>query len=154
MNDITLLDGEKKTTPTFSDSGYPLPIELRPIWRIGLMCMAINAVGEHSLKIHKIRVFLWMLIRPHKWGRYYDSLHSYDSNIISMSSDRSTDIAIEIAIAKGFVRLESDSLILDSEGYRLLGLISELDIFKREIEFVRSVKSKVTDKYIRKIWGD
>ncbi|MCL1075488.1 hypothetical protein [Shewanella dokdonensis] len=154
MTDISNIDSKKKAKPVISDAGYPLPIELRPIWRIALMCLAISIVGsDNSLKLNKVRVFLWMLIRPKKWDGYYESLHAYNSSVFSMSSDKSTDVAIEIAIAKGFVKLESDSLVLDSEGYRLIDLISEIDIFKNEVEFVESIKNKVTDKYIKSLWG-
>ena len=156
MTDMENINGGKTATTLISDAGYPLPIELRPIWRVGLMCIAIQTVGKNSesLKLNKVRVFLWMLIRPKNWDSYYDSLHAYNSSVFSMSSDKSTDTAIELAIAKGFVRLESDSLILDSEGHNLLQLIRDLNMFQSEIEFLNSVKNKVTDKYIKRILGN
>tara|TARA_R110001599_G_scaffold181261_1_gene374039 strand:+ start:18658 stop:19134 length:477 start_codon:yes stop_codon:yes gene_type:complete len=148
-------DQLKTATAIFSDSGYPLPIELRPIWRIGLMCVAIHAIGTDgvSLKLNKMRVILWMLIRPQNWGDYYDSLHLYSNSILSMSSDRSTDKAIELAIAKNFLQLDSEALILGEEGYKLLQLAHDLSLFNSEVEFLLSIKNKVTDKYIKRILG-
>lgn len=145
----------KTARAIFSDSGYPLPIELRPIWRIGLMCVAINAIGTDgiSLKLTKMRVLLWMLIRPQNWSDYYDSLHSYSNSILSMSSDKSTDKAIELAMAKGFLKLESETLMLGEEGYKLLQLVNDLNLFNSEVDFLLSVKNKVTEKYIKRILG-
>jgi len=156
MSKIDQIQTNRTATAVISDAGYPIPIELRPIWRIGLMCIAIQIASSNgeSLKLNKVRVFLWMLIRPKNWSSYYDSLHSYDSSVFSISSDKSTDTAIELAIAKGFVKLDSDSLILDSEAYNLLQLIRDLNMFHSEIEFLHSVKSKVTDKYIKRILGN
>jgi hypothetical protein len=145
----------KSATTVISDAGYPLPIELRPIWRIGLICLSIQLAGAKAgtLKLNKARLFLWMLIRPKNWDSYYCSLHSYDSSTFSMSSDKSTETAIELAIAKGFVKLESDSLVLDSEGLKLLQLTRDLNIFQSEIDFLQSIKSKVTEKYIKRVLG-
>lgn len=145
----------KTATAIFSDAGYPLPIELRPIWRIGLMCVAINTVGTDgvSLKLTKMRVLLWMLIRPQNWSSYFDSLHSYSNSIVSMSSDKSTDKAVELAMAKGFLQLDSDTLTLGEEGYKLLQLVNDLNLFNSEVEFLLSVKNKVTEKYIKRILG-
>jgi len=145
----------KTATAIFSDTGYPLPIELRPIWRIGLMCIAINAVGTGgiSLKITKMRVLLWMLIRPQNWSDYYDSLHSYSNSVLSMSSDKSTDKAIELAMAKGFLQLDSETLTLGEEGYKLLQLVNDLNLFSSEVEFLLSIKNKVTENYIKRILG-
>lgn len=145
----------KTATTVISDVGYPIPIEMRPIWRTALICIAINIVDTNgtSLKIDKLRIFIWMLARPTKWDNYYYSLHSIEPSFFKISSDKSTDIAIEIAIVKGFVKLESDSLHLEHNGLKLLMLVEEIKLFKDEIDFLQSIKSKVTDKYIKSLIG-
>lgn len=156
MSNENEFQNTRKATALISDAGYPLPIELRPIWRIGLICLAIQESSKdgQTLKLNKVRFLLWMLIRPQKWDSYYDCLHGYDDSIISMSSDKSTEKAVELAISKNFVRLDSDSLTLSVEGDNLLQLARDLKMFQRETEFLHTIKNKVTDTYIKRILGN
>lgn len=139
-----------------SDLKYPLPIEQRPMWRVSLLCIVIKVAGnkEGKIKLNKVRVFLWMLIRSQKWDEYFDSLSTKNGKALTLSSDKSTDKAIELAIAKNIVDLENDSVRLASQGYTLLALIGELQLLDNEIKFLESIKSKITDNYVRRILGN
>ncbi|ELI8020181.1 hypothetical protein ACX1H4_14910 [Yersinia enterocolitica] len=146
---------EANASIIISDKGYPLPIELRPLWRLGIMCLCIRVLGTdiHGLNINKLRVATWMLNRPQLWGEYYKSLYSKNEKIPSISIDSNTDKAIELGIAKEFFIFNNESIKLIEIGKSLLEICDELGTYTRENEFLLSISSKFTNTYIKRVVG-
>lgn len=138
-----------------SDKGYPLPIELRPLWRLGIMCLCIKVLGTtaHGLNVNKLRVATWMLNRPQLWDEYYKSMSSEQVKLPTINIDSNTDKAIELGMAKSFFSFSGDNVSLLETGNELLSLCDELDTFSKENDFLNTIKSKFTSSYINKIMG-
>lgn len=138
-----------------SDKGYPLPIELRPLWRLGIMCLCIRVLGStaHGLNVNKLRVATWMLNRPQLWPEYSKSLFGDKIKLPSINVDSNTDKAIEIGIVKKLFSFSGDNVRLLDAGYDLLSLCDELETFSNENDFLDSISSKFTSSYVNMIMG-
>lgn len=154
MSDIIIND--KPAELFFSNSGYPLPIEKRPLWRLCLMCLCIKYLGREDtgLNIMKLKIATWMLIRPLRWTEYIESAyHGTRSNNL-IGSDNDTDRAIELGLRKEIFTLNGKKNIsLLSDGDEILELCEEINAFQAEIEFIKTMKSKFTDAFINKVMG-
>lgn len=138
-----------------SDKGYPLPIELRPLWRLGIMCLCVRQLGStaHGLNINKLRVATWMLNRPQLWSEYMHSITGDCVKIPAINIDSNTDKAIELGIIKKLFSFSGDNVHLLDAGYDLLSLCDELETFSNEVEFLSSINSKFTSSYVNMIMG-
>lgn len=85
--------------PVISDKPYPVPIEMRPLWRICLIVVSIAVVsGEKSyLDIKKVNILVWMLIRRTRWDEYERFLVGQSNDIPLVSVDTATYKAVEFA---------------------------------------------------------
>ncbi len=140
----------------FSDSGYPLPIEKRPLWRLCLMCLCIKHLGraDTGLNITKLKIATWMLIRPQRWDEYIECAYHGSRSNHMIGSDYDTDKAIELGLRKGLFEFNGKhNISLLPGGDDVLELCNDIDAFKAEIEFIKTIKSKLTDAFINKIMG-
>ncbi|SEI12051.1 hypothetical protein SAMN05660691_03889 [Rheinheimera pacifica] len=154
MNKL-LTDNLASAKAVFGDATFPLPIEQRPLWRIGLICLCIHICGDNEsrLKLNKMRVLLWMLIRPKRWASYIDTINRADANKLLIASDSSTDKALELGFAKNFFSTDDGRVILGDQGKSMLDIIANNGIFVEETVFLTEIKSKVSDVYIKRILG-
>ncbi|MBS4719632.1 hypothetical protein J4G62_05125 [Aeromonas caviae] len=154
MSDLVLND--KPTEVLFSDSGYPLPIEKRPLWRLCLMCLCIKSFGraETGLNITKLKISTWMLIRSQRWSEYIDSAYNDIKLNHSVGADYDTDRSIELGLRREFFALSGkNNIVLLQRGEELLDLCDEVGAFISEIDFIKTIKPKFTDAFIYKLMG-
>jgi hypothetical protein len=146
---------EKMVRPVFSNKPFPLPIEMRPLWRISLIVLAVSVVGKEKgyLSFKKVSILVWMLIRHKRWQEYREFLVSRSSDIPFISADKSTYRAIELAAAKDMLRIEGGKLWILKGGLELHALLNENGLMSDEIEFLSSFGGKLTDSKVKRIMG-
>ena len=140
---------------TISDKPYPVPIEMRPLWRICLIVIAIAVVSgeKRYLDVKKINILVWMLIRKTRWNKYESFLIGRSKDIPLVSVDTATYKAVEFAIAKEFITLDSGRLYLTKNSDDLFSLLKENQIMGDEIEFLSMNGKKLTDKKVKELTG-
>ncbi|POA29119.1 MULTISPECIES: hypothetical protein [unclassified Pseudomonas] len=145
---------ESTSTLKISEQGYPLPIEMRPLWRISLIIISLNNLKDKNsqVTINKIKVAVWMLIRKQQWAFYVERLTNKDTFDISI--DRSDEKAIELCLAKNLILIEDSRLSLTELGISLNSLISEENILTSEVDFLQSISSSLTNTAVSKILGE
>ncbi|MGQ4877222.1 hypothetical protein ACOJCM_01445 [Billgrantia sp. LNSP4103-1] len=59
-----------------SRRSFPIAIEMRPLWRISLIVIAIKIVGGDKLYLDtkKLNILVWMLITSVNWDDYEEYL--------------------------------------------------------------------------------
>ncbi len=136
---------------------YPLPIEMRPLWR---MCLIVIAIAEISgkkkyLELNKVNVLVWMLIRKNKWDEYHQFLNfkGVIENVPLVSVDSSTYKAIEYSIAKKIVALKAGKLHLTTLGDDTFSLLVDNDIMIEERLFLQETGKKLTVNKIKELTG-
>tara|TARA_R110002049_G_scaffold309141_1_gene517570 strand:+ start:13183 stop:13446 length:264 start_codon:yes stop_codon:yes gene_type:complete len=67
-----------------SDKAYPVPIEMRPLWRICLIVTSIAVVSgdKKYLDSKKVNILVWMLIRKKRWEEYEKYLLDRTNDIL------------------------------------------------------------------------
>lgn len=138
-----------------SEKPYPVPIEMRPLWRICLIVLAIAIVSKEKryLDIKKVNILVWMLIRKKRWFEYESFLVGRSKDIPLVSVDTSTYRAVEFAIAKEFVKLDSGRLYLTDGSDELISVLSTNQIMSDEIEFLSINGKKLTDQKVKELTG-
>ncbi len=139
--------------PFVSDKPYSVPIEMRPLWRICLILVSIAILsGERRyLSVKKVNMLVWMLIRQNRWEEYEDYLYERTLDIPLVSVDTATYKAVEFALAKNLISLDSGRLYIAETGLELYHLLVENKIMADEIWFLNSIGKKLTDKKIKSI---
>lgn len=137
------------------DKPYPIPIEMRPLWRIGLILICIKTVGAEKLylSIKKTNILVWMLIRKTKWPEYINYLLDLESTIPLISADQSTYKAIEFSVAKKLIKIQDDRLHIEQTGIDLIELITANQIMNDEIDFLLQYGKKLTDLKLKGLTG-
>lgn len=138
-----------------SDKAYPVPIEMRPLWRI---CLIINSIAVISgdkkyLDAKKVNILVWMLIRKRRWDEYKNYLLGRTYDIPLVSVDTATYKAVEFSIAKEFVILKDGRLHLTKSGQELHEMLTENEIMKDEIGFLQEFGKKLTKNKIKGLTG-
>ena len=138
-----------------SDKSYPVPIEMRPLWRICLIIMSIAVVsGEKKyLDSKKVNILVWMLIRKRRWEEYENYLLGRTNDIPLVSVDTATYKAVEFSIAKGFVLLKDGRVHLTDNGQVLQEILVNNEIMQDEMNFLHEVGKKLTDNKIKGLTG-
>lgn len=141
--------------PIISDKPYPISIEMRPLWRISLIIIAIAIVGAEKkyLDVKKVNILVWMLIRKSRWGEYEGYLLGRSFDIPLVSVDTATYKAVEFSIVKEFARLESGRLYITSSGEELFTVLSENNIMAEEIEFLSNFGKKLSESKVKGLTG-
>ena len=144
-----------KMKTVISTRGYPIPIEMRPIWRISLIALSISAVGGEKkyLDLKKLNILVWMLIRKQRWGEYEEFLFDRSEKIPIVSVDTANYTAVEMGIAIRVFELNDKRLHIEQLGDELIELISKNQLLIEERSFLERVGKKLTDKKVRIIMG-
>lgn len=138
-----------------SDKSYPLPIEMRPLWRICLIVVSLVIVSgdKRYLDIKKVNILVWMLIRRARWDEYEEFLHERSKDIPLVSVDTAMYRAVEFAIAKEFVTLEAGRIYMTGKADSLYSLLIENGIMQAEIEYLKRNGKKLTDRKVKEMTG-
>tara|TARA_R110001592_G_scaffold1874_34_gene11592 strand:- start:3223 stop:3681 length:459 start_codon:yes stop_codon:yes gene_type:complete len=138
-----------------SNKPYSVPIEMRPLWRMCLILVSIAALSgdKRYLSVKKVNMLVWMLIRQHRWDEYEDYLYERTRDIPLVSADTATYKAVELALAKGFIRLEDARLHITDTGLEIHQLLLDNDIMCEEIWFLTNIGKKLSDEKIKAITG-
>ena len=96
---------------------------------------------------------VWMLIRKKRWFEYESFLVGRSKDIPLVSVDTSTYRAVEFAIAKEFVKLDSGRLYLTDGSDELISVLSTNQIMSDEIEFLSINGKKLTDQKVKELTG-
>lgn len=141
------------TKPVISKKAYSIPIEMRPLWRISLLIASVGTLGGENryLSVKKANMLVWMLIRQNRWDEYENYLYGRSMDLPLVSTDTATYKAVEIALAKKLIDLESGRLHISDAGMKLYHLLLENDIMPKEISFLENVGKKLTDKKVKEI---
>lgn len=147
------MSNQPRTKPVISKKPYSIPIEMRPLWRISLLVASIVTLGgeKRHLSIKKANMLVWMLIRQSRWDEYEDYLYGRSMDLPLVSTDTATYKAVEFALAKGLITLNSGRLHASDSGMEFYKLLVENDIMTNEMSFLESVGKKLTDKKVRAI---
>lgn len=139
--------------PIISNKPYSIPIEMRPLWRISLLIASIAILGGENryLSVKKVNMLVWMLIRQSRWDEYENYLYDRSMDLPLVSTDTATYKAVEFALAKGLISLDSGRLYISASGMELYQLLVENDIMVGERAFLENVGRKLTDKKVRAI---
>lgn len=144
-----------KVKTVISDKSYPLPIEMRPLWRICLIVISLAVVSgdKRYLDIKKVNILVWMLIRRARWDEYEDFLHGRTKDIPLVSVDTAMYKAVEFAIAKEFVTLDSGRIHMTKNSDDLYKLLIDNQIMKEEIAYLKKNGKKLTDRKVKELTG-
>ncbi len=138
-----------------SDKSYPLPIEMRPLWRICLIVISLAVVSgeKRYLDIKKVNILVWMLIRRSHWDEYEEFLNDRSRDIPLVSVDTAMYKAVEFAMAKGFVGLEEGRICMTDNADNLYSLLVENGIMETEINYLTRNGKKLTDRKVKELTG-
>jgi hypothetical protein len=141
--------------PIISDKPYPVPIEMRPLWRMCLLVASIAVVsGENKyLDIKKVNILVWMLIRRARWAEYEEFLFGRSRDVPLISVDTATYKAVEFAVAKDFLSLDSGRLYLTANSEQLFGILEGHQIMAEEIGFLTKNGKKLTEYKVNEFTG-
>lgn len=147
------MNNQSVAKPIVSDKPFSIPIEMRPLWRISLLVASIATVGgeKRYLSVTKANMLVWMLIRQKRWDEYEDYLNGRSLDLPLVSTDTATYKAVELALAKGLIKLESGRLHVSESGIKLYRLLVENDIMTNEMSFLKDVGKKLTDNKVKAI---
>jgi hypothetical protein len=139
----------------FSDKPFPVPIEMRPLWRICLIIVAVAIVSgsKRYLDISKVNILVWMLIRKSKWEEYEDFLTSRSVDLPLISVDTATYKAVEFALAKDFAILDSGRICLTNKSDVLISLLKNNQIMDDEFDFLSRNGKYLTEKKVKALTG-
>jgi len=141
--------------PIISSKPYPISIEMRPLWRICLILIAIVVVSgkKKYLDVKKTNILVWMLIRKNKWEEYESYLLNRSIDIPLVSVDTATYKAVEYSIAKNFVFIKESRLYITEAGEELFSILTENNIMSKEIDFLQNVGKKLSANKVKGLTG-
>jgi hypothetical protein len=128
---------------------------MRPLWRICLIIISIIIVSNDKkyLDLKKVNILVWMLIRKNKWEKYEEYLLGRTLDIPLVSVDTATYKAVEFSLVKELVKLEHGRLYITEDGEELFSVLIENDIMGKEMDFLKQVGKKLSDKKVKGLTG-
>ena len=128
---------------------------MRPLWGISLIIVSLAVVsgGKRYLDVKKVNILVWMLIRRARWDEYEEFLNDREKTIPLVSVDTATYKAVEFAIAKEFVTLESGRLYMTNHSDDLYSLLVDNEIMEAEIAYLSKIGKKLTDRKVKELTG-
>lgn len=146
---------DKTIKVSINNKPYPVPVEMRPLWRIGLVVLIVKRMNivKKSLDLKKLNVILWMLIRSHSWENFKIFLKSSDQTPPFVTSDQANYIAIELAFNKNLIKFNEDKVSTTKNGDIFFNNIMENSIFTSELQFINDNSSYFTNVKIEQIMG-
>lgn len=149
------MNSERNIIPLISDKPYPVPIEMRPLWRIGLVIISIIRVSgdKKYLDTKKLNILVWMLIRKNRWSEYESYLRELTVDVPLISVDTATYKATELCMAKSLVTLSDGRLHITDKGETVYNAILKSEVMQEELEFLDELGKKLTDAKVKGLTG-
>lgn len=149
------MNSERNITPLISDKPYPVPIEMRPLWRIGLIIISIIRVSgdKKYLDTKKLNILVWMLIRKNRWPEYESYLREQTVDVPLISVDTATYKATELCMAKSLVTLSDGRLHITDTGEIFYNTILKSEVMQEELDFLDELGKKLTDAKVKGLTG-
>lgn len=149
------MNEKNKVKTIISDKPYPLPIEMRPLWRICLIVVSLAVVSgdKRYLDVKKVNILVWILIRRARWDDYEGFLHDRSKDIPLVSVDTAMYKAVEFAIAKEFLTLKVGRIYMTKNADDLYALLVENGIMDAEISYLKINGKKLTDRKVKELMG-
>lgn len=134
---------------------YPVPVEMRPLWRIGLVVIIVKTmmIKNKTIDLKKLNVMLWMLIRNQEWEKFKKFLIEKDQPAPFISSDQANYIAIELTFKKNLIRFDQDKIETTYLADNFYNHILQNSLFNAEINFLDDYLSKISFEKIEKMLG-
>ncbi|ENX41571.1 hypothetical protein [Acinetobacter sp. NIPH 2100] len=134
---------------------YPVPVEMRPLWRISLVIIIVKTMllKNKTIDLKKLNVMLWMLIRNQKWGEFKKFLIEKEYPAPFISSDQANYIAIELTFKKDLIKFNNEKIETTPLANNFYENILEHNLFNDEIIFLENHLSKITYDKIEKMMG-
>lgn len=155
MSDVNNFDGSLRIV--ISDAGYEVPIENRPLWRLLMLCFCIKILSSDGLGLSssKIRVAIWMVLRPSKWVEYKEFLFGFSIDVPKVMPDDNVEKAIQLGIAKKYFSISDTGRVeLQDLAISLIEMADNVDVGLAEKDFLNYIKSKFTDAAVKSIIGE
>lgn len=146
---------DKSIKVTINNKPYPIPVEMRPLWRIGLVILIVKRMNtlKKTVDLKKLNVMLWMLIRSHNWENFKLFLTNNNQTAPFITSDQANYIAIELAFNKELIKFNEDKIITTKNGDLFFNFIIENSIFSNELNFINQNSLAFTNVKIDQIMG-
>lgn len=134
---------------------YPVPVEMRPLWRISLVVIIVKTmiIKNKTIDLKKLNVMLWMLIRNQEWEKFKNFLIEKDQPAPFISSDQANYIAIELTFKKDLIRFNHEKIETTYLADNFYVHIIEHGLFSDEINFIENYLSKISFDKIEKMLG-
>ena len=134
---------------------YPVPVEMRPLWRISLVIIIVKTLllKNKTIDLKKLNVMVWMLIRNKEWEKFKNFLIEKDQPAPFISSDQANYIAIELTFKKNLIIFNKEKIETTELADKFYTNILEHNLFKAEINFIEQYLSKITFDKIEKMLG-
>lgn len=134
---------------------YPIPVEMRPLWRISLVIVIVKTMlnNNKTINLKKLNVMLWMLIRNQEWDKFKKFLIEKNQPAPFISSDQANYIAIELTFKKDLIKFVQDKIETTYLADNFYENMIENNLLRDEINFIESYLSKITFDKIDKMLG-
>jgi len=134
---------------------YPVPVEMRPLWRISLVIIIVKTMNlkNKTIDLKKLNIMLWMLIRNQEWEKFKKFLIEKDQAAPFISSDQANYIAIELTFKKDLIRFDNEKIETTCLADNFYKHILENSLFSAEINFIENYLSKISFDKIEKMLG-
>lgn len=141
--------------PSISDKPFPVPIEMRPLWRMCLILISIVVVSAEKryLDTKKVNILVWMLIRRSQWDAYEQYLLDMSPAIPLVSVDTATYKALEFLLATQLVTITDGRIHVTDHGIDLVATLGANQIMLDEIDFLTRLGKKLTAEKVRGLTG-
>ena len=139
----------------FNNKPYPVPVEMRPLWRISLIIIIVKTMllKNKPIDLKKLNIMLWMLIRNQDWGEFKIFLNERNHPAPFISSDQANYIAIELTFKKNLIKFNNQKIETTALSDSFYHQIRENNLFNDEIIFMENHLSKITFDKIEKMIG-
>lgn len=134
---------------------YPIPVEMRPLWRISLIIIICKIFEKNKkpLNLKKLTVLLWLVIRDQEWANFKNFIERKSYPPPFIASDEANYIAIEIGFQKNLISYDKDKVKATDLANDLYENIVSNNLFNEERDFVELYLTKLSNDKIEIMLG-
>ena len=143
---------------TFSSKPEPIPGDMRPLWRINVILLALNLASRgNKSSFHRLALFDWALRSEENQNNFLNLIESNQTpDEIAIRNDPTFQKAIDFAIGEKLIINKSGRITLTLQGINVVTRIIEMDsIFLDEISYLRKIgKSLLTESLVNSLYQE